>query len=134
MKTQEQISYNMSKVKSSGSKIEQILGKALWSRGYRYRKQYKKIPGKPDFALVSKKTAIFCDSAFWHGYKNMKTKIHDFKSNQSFWIPKIARNIERDKEVNKLLKELGWTVIRFWDFEIEKDINKCVQKLERKIR
>lgn len=67
MKTKEQISYNMSRVRSSGSVIERTLGKALWAAGIRYRKQYRKVPGKPDFALVSKKIAIFCDSSFWHG-------------------------------------------------------------------
>jgi DNA mismatch endonuclease (patch repair protein) len=133
MKDKKTISYNMSRVRSSGSKIENILGKALWNAGLRYRKQYKKIPGKPDFVLVSKKIAIFCDSTFWHGYKNMSTKVHDFKSNKDFWMNKISKNIQRDKIVNKNLKNMGWQVLRFWDFQIEKNVKKCIDKVIEKI-
>lgn len=128
-RSKETISYNMSKVKSSGSQIEKIMGKALWAEGFRYRKQYKKLPGKPDFVLVKHKIAIFCDSAFWHGYRNMSTKLHAFKSNKDFWIPKIKRNIGRDKEVNSQLIQMGWTVVRFWDFQIKNDVKKCVEKV-----
>ena len=67
VKTREQISYNMSRVRSSGSMIEKELGKALWALGLRYRKQYSKIAGKPDFAIVFVRIAVFCDSTFWHG-------------------------------------------------------------------
>ena len=133
-RSKETIAFNMKQIRSSGSKIEQIMGKALWAEGYRYRKQYKKLLGKPDFVLVSKKVAIFCDSAFWHGYKNMETKLHNFKSNHSFWLTKINRNIERDKEVNRELKKQGWTVVRFWDFEIEKNIDKCIKKVNQIIK
>jgi DNA mismatch endonuclease, patch repair protein len=128
------ISFNMSRIKSSGSKIEKKLAKALWSEGLRYRKQYKKIKGKPDFVLVKYKIAIFCDSAFWHGYKEMTTSLHDFKSNTDFWIAKIKRNIERDKEVNKMLKKTGWKTFRFWDFQIKNDIEKCVQNVLQEIK
>jgi DNA mismatch endonuclease, patch repair protein len=128
-----QRSYNMSRIKSSGSKIENIMGKALWSNGYRYRKQYVGLPGRPDFVLVKHKIAIFCDSAFWHGYKNMSTMLHNFKSNREFWIPKIRSNIKRDKHVNRKLKKLGWRVLRFWDFEIEKDVKKCVEKVQENV-
>lgn len=128
-KSKEAISYNMSRVRSSGSQIECELAKAMWSAGLRYRKQYKKITGKPDFVLVKQKIAIFCDSSFWHGYKKMGTKLHNFKSNQGFWIDKINKNILRDKEVNRTLKKLGWHVVRFWDFQIKKDSDKCVEKI-----
>ena len=102
--SQEQRSKNMSAVTSKDSKIELILRKALWHRGHRYRKHYKKVPGKPDIAFPGKKVAIFCDSEFWHG-KNWEEKKHDIKTNQEFWHNKIKRNIERDKEVNKKLKK-----------------------------
>jgi DNA mismatch endonuclease (patch repair protein) len=125
-KTREQISYNMSRVKSSGSEIERVLGKALWAAGIRYRKQYKRLPGKPDYVIVRSKIAIFCDSSFWHG-RNWKAAKTAIKTNHVFWISKIERNIDRDKEVNKMLKRLGWKVLRFWDFTIELYPGKCVQ-------
>lgn len=101
-KTSEQITKNMKAVKSSGSKIEIMLMKELWSRGLRYRKNVKTVYGKPDIAFIGKRVAVFCDSEFWHGY-NWNERKNDFKSHQDFWIPKIERNMERDKEVtNKL--------------------------------
>jgi DNA mismatch endonuclease (patch repair protein) len=125
-KSQEQISRNMSRVRSSGSKIERTLGKALWADGIRYRKQYKKVPGRPDFALVGLKVAIFCDSAFWHGRGYPGTR-SQFKSNRGFWLPKIQRNIARDEQVNLMLGDLGWVVVRFWDDQILRDTAGCVR-------
>lgn len=119
----------MSSIKSKGTTIEITLGRALWATGLRYRKHYRKLTGTPDFVLAKYKIAIFCDSAFWHGYKNMRTKQHIFKSNREFWIQKIKRNIEKDKEVNRELKKNGWAVLRFWDFQIYKNLDKCVQEV-----
>lgn len=130
MKTRSQISYNMSRVRSEGSLIERTLGKALWERGLRYRKQYRTIPGRPDFAIVRAKIAIFCDSAFWHG-RDWPRAASEIKTNRKFWIPKIERNIARDKEVDKTLRQLGWLVLRFWDDEILRNTNACVRKVER---
>jgi DNA mismatch endonuclease, patch repair protein len=118
----------MSKIRGKNTSIEIELGRAIWRAGLRYRKHYK-IKGTPDFVLVKYKVAIFCDSAFWHGYKNMKTKRHRFRSNQTFWMNKIRRNIERDKEVNKELRKLGWKVIRLWDFEIENNLDRAITKI-----
>ena len=118
----------MSRVKSTGSKIERTLGKALWASGIRYRKQYKKLPGKPDFVIVCAKVAIFCDSAFWHGY-GWPAAAQQIKSNREFWIPKIEGNIVRDEVVNQSLAELGWIVLRFWDHEILKNTAACVGKV-----
>ncbi len=128
MKTREQISYNMARVRSSGSAIEIKLGKALWAAGIRYRKQYAKIPGKPDFALVSAKIAVFCDSSFWHG-KGWPQAAAELKSNRDFWIPKIERNIARDREVRLMLKRLGWRGVRFWDDQIMRDAPRCASKV-----
>lgn len=124
MKTKEQISYNMSRVRSSGTVIEQKLGKALWAAGVRYRKQYKKLIGKPDFVVVWAKIAIFCDSSFWHG-RNWATTRMAIKSNKDFWIPKIESNIVRDDQVNAALTNLGWRVFRFWDEDIHADAARC---------
>jgi DNA mismatch endonuclease Vsr len=128
--TEQQRSKNMKAVTSKDSKIELILRKTLWHRGHRYRKHYKKIPGKPDIAFPRKKVAVFCDSEFWHG-KNWEEKKHEIKSNKKFWYNKIERNIERDKEVNNKLEEMGWEVLRFWGSEIKNDTEKCVQKVEK---
>ncbi|MBO6800544.1 MAG: very short patch repair endonuclease [Balneola sp.] len=128
-----QRSKNMKAVKSKDSKIELLLRKELWNRGHRYRKHYKKIPGKPDIVFVGKKVAVFCDSEFWHG-KNWNERKKDFKSNKKFWHSKIERNIERDKEVNEILENLGWTVLRFWGNQIKQDLDRCVSLIEEKLR
>lgn len=133
MKTTEQISHNMSRVRSSGSRIESVLGSALWAAGVRYRKQYRKIPGRPDFVVVRKKLAIFCDSAFWHG-RNWPSASIAIKSNREFWIAKIEGNIRRDEAVNRQLADLGWRVIRFWDDEILKSTDICVALVLKKLR
>jgi len=130
MRNREHIQNNMKAVRSSGSKIERMLGKALWNANLRYRKQYSKLPGNPDFILPKHKIAIFCDSHFWHGY-DWKQRKHDHKSNLQFWHNKIERNIERDKEVNDTLAAMGWIVIRFWEDEIIKDIEKCVERVKQ---
>lgn len=128
MRTRKHIENNMRAVKNRGSKIEETLGKALWAAHLRYRKQYSKLPGKPDFVLVKHKIAIFCDSHFWHGYKRKERK-KDHKSNKRFWYKKIERNMERDKEINSTLMKMGWKVIRFWEHEIKNGIDLCVKKI-----
>ena len=132
-KTPEQITKNMKAVKSKGSDIEIMLMKELWSRGLRYRKNVKTIYGKPDIAFIGKKVAVFCDSEFWHGY-NWEERKHDFKSNQEFWIPKIERNIERDKEVTAALEADGWTVLRFWGKDIKKNLQACADTVDKAVR
>ena len=132
-KTAEQISYNMRQVKNKDSKIEVMLRKELWSRGLRYRKNVNSIYGKPDIAFIGKKVAVFCDSEFWHGY-NWEVRKNDFKSNQEFWIPKIERNMERDREVNAELERQGWTVLRFWGRDIKKNLQECADIIEKAVR
>lgn len=124
------VSYNMSRIKNKDTSIEISLRKELWRRGLRYRKNAKKIIGKPDIVFISKKIAVFCDSEFWHGF-DWETRKHDFKVNQEFWIPKIERNIQRDCEVNEKLQADGWLVLRFWGKEIKKDLTACADKIER---
>lgn len=122
----------MQAIKSSGSEIENKLAEALWNKGYRYRKNNKTVFGKPDFTFKKIKLAIFVDGEFWHGY-NWEERKSDLKSNRGFWIPKIERNMERDKEVNETLKKQGWTVLRFWGNEIKKDFENCISKIEDSI-
>ena len=119
---------NMQAVKSSGSKIEKILGKELWAMGLRYRKNYKKVTGKPDFVFIGAKVTVFCDSEFFHG-KDWAVKKYEIKSNRSFWYKKIERNIERDIEVNRRLVATGWIVMRFWGKDIINHTAKCAQEI-----
>ena len=128
--TPEQRHKNMQAVKNKDSKIELLLRKELWSRGIRYRKNSTKIFGKPDIVFIGKKIAVFCDSEFWHGY-NWEERKEDFKSHQEFWIPKIERNIERDKEVTAKLESEGWIVLRFWGNEIKKNTVQCADIIEK---
>ena len=124
--TEEQRRRNMQAVKAKGSKIEKLLARALWDRRYRYRKNYKAVTGKPDFVFLSLKIAVFCDSEFWHG-KDWERKKAEIKSNQKFWYQKIEGNIARDREVNRILAEQGWLVLRFWGREILKDTAGCAE-------
>ena len=124
------VSKNMKSIHSRDTSIELRLRKALWKKGYRYRKNYKKLPGTPDIVLTCYKIAIFCDSEFWHGY-DWEHRKGDFKKHREFWIRKIERNIERDKEVNEKLQAEGWTVLRFWGREIKHDLETCVMTIEQ---
>jgi len=128
-KTKDEVYKNMSAVKSTGSKIEILMGKALWSRGLRYRKNYKKVFGKPDFAFLSAKVAVFCDSSFWHGRDWGPKRKSKFHKNKTFWINKIEKNIARDKTVNKELKKGGWKVFRFWEDKIILNAENCAKKV-----
>lgn len=129
-RTKEQISFNMSRIRNRGTRIEKILSSALRKAKIRFKQQIPLV-GKPDFVVGDKKVAVFCDSAFWHGYKGMRTSRHDFKRNSKFWTNKIFRNIQRDKEVNGELKRRGWKVIRFWDFQIIGDTERCIKKIKK---
>ena len=131
--TPEQRRRNMQAVKNKDSQIELLLRKELWNRGIRYRKNSTKIFGKPDIVFIGKKIAVFCDSEFWHGY-NWEERKKDFKSHQEFWIPKIERNMERDKEVTIKLESEGWTVLRFWGNEIKKNTAQCADIIEKVVR
>lgn len=130
--TKEQRRKNMQAVKNKDSKIETMLGKALWRKGYRYRKNDKTVFGKPDFTFKKYKIAVFCDSEFWHG-KNWEERKRDHKTNIEFWHKKIERNIERDKEVSEELNKQGWTIIRFWGQDIKKNLLFCVKKVVKAI-
>ena len=131
--TPEQRRKNMQAVKNKDSQIELLLRKELWCRGIRYRKNSTKIFGKPDIVFIEKKVAVFCDSEFCHGY-NWEERKKDFKSHQEFWIPKIERNIERDKEVTEKLNSDGWNVLRFWGNEIKKNTSQCADIIEKAVK
>lgn len=126
--TTKQRSVLMGKIRSKNTKPEQKLRSELWKLGYRYRKNVKSLPGSPDIVFKKIKLAIFVDGEFWHGY-NWKEKKSKIKTNRDFWIPKIERNIQRDQQNNELLTKEGWNVIRFWEYEINKDFDNCIKRL-----
>ncbi|HAX32171.1 MAG TPA: very short patch repair endonuclease [Coprococcus sp.] len=125
---------NMQHIRSKDTCIEVILRKALWKRGYRYRKNCRDIPGKPDIAIIKYKIAIFCDGEFFHGkdWEVLKPRLEK-SSNAEYWVDKISRNRERDDLVNKKLLADGWTVIRFWGKDIKNNTEKCVRVVEETV-
>ncbi len=132
--TKEQRKRNMQSIRSKDTKIEMILRKALWDRGIRYRKNYSKIPGKPDIAITKYKIAIFCDSEFFHGKDWEKLKLRLQKGdNGEFWQNKIGKNREHDEQINKELAFMEWTVLRFWGNDIKKKTDECVKVIEETI-
>lgn len=134
--TPEQRHTCMHNIKSKDSGIEVALRKALWAKGYRYRKNYKDLPGKPDVALTKYKVAVFCDSEFFHG-KDWDESLHAQilrGSNAEFWEKKILRNMERDREVTAKLEAMGWTVLRFWGKDIKKNLEGCVTTIEEALK
>ena len=132
--TKEQRHKNMSRIKSKDTSIEVKLRKELWKKGYRYRKNYNKIPGKPDIAITKYKIAIFCDSEFFHGkdWEILKLRLEKGK-NPDFWIKKIERNRNRDCENDRKLLFLGYTVLHFWGQDITKHTDECLQAIEEAI-
>ena len=122
-------SFNMKRIRSRDTSIEVKLRKALWRSGIRYRKNFIRLPGKPDIVISKYRIAIFCDGEFWHG-KDWENKKNKLRNNRDYWITKIERNIIRDNEVNQKLLALGWTVIRFWGNDIKNDIDGCVDDIK----
>lgn len=123
----------MSAIRSKDTKPEILLRKKLFNQGYRYSLKYrfKELNFRPDIVLVSRKTCVFVDGCFWHKcpkcYKPPR-------SNRSYWVPKLDRNVERDSEQNRFLRKNGWKAIRIWEHELWKDADKSVKKIEKIIR
>ncbi len=124
----------MSHIKSKDTSIEVSLRRALWKKGYRYRKNYSALPGKPDIVLTKYRIAIFCDGELFHGKNWEVLKPRLLKGNNpDFWVKKIERNMKRDDENDKKLLFLGWTVIHFWGNDILKNTDQCVKVIEEAI-
>ncbi|WP_054759431.1 very short patch repair endonuclease [Secundilactobacillus collinoides] len=123
----------MSNVHLKGGKGEQILAKALWQNGYRYRKNDKSLPGSPDIAVLKYHLAIFVDGEFWHGYdwENRKKRL---KRNRDYWIKKIEENMARDQRDDALLIEKGWQPIHFWEKKVLKNTDYCVSLVDYYVR
>lgn len=121
-----EIRKRMSKVRLKNGKAETILAKRLWHEGYRYRRNYKKLPGSPDITLTKYRVAVFVDGEFWHG-ENWEERKAKLKHNREYWIEKIEENIARDKRVDTQLQEMGWITIHFWEKQVLKHTDECLQ-------
>lgn len=126
------VSYTMSHIRGKDTGLELALRKALSARGVHYRLYSNKIYGHPDLAIEKLKIAIFADSEFWHGY-HFEENEAKIKTHRDYWIPKIERNIARDKEVNEELAREGYLVLRFWGQEIEKHLDEVVNEILKAI-
>ena len=122
----------MSMIKGKGTSIEKMLSHRLWHDGFRFRKNSSRVYGHPDISISKYRIAVFCDGDFWHGW-DWENRREDIRSNRDYWIPKIERNMEKDREVNHVLSHLGWTVIRVWEHEIRKDLDGVASMIERRI-
>ena len=128
--SEEQRSWNMSRIKGKDTKPELTVRSLLHKLGYRFRIHRKDLPGKPDIVLPRYKTVVFVHGCYWHRHKGCKYA-YTPKSRVSFWIEKFKGNVERDKKHQKQLKELGWTVHVIWECEVQKDIEKVRARLQQ---
>ena len=115
--TREKRTKIMRSIISKSTKPELVMRKFLFSQGYRYRKNYKKLPGRPDIVFISKKIAIFVHGCFWHQHKNCEIT-NKPRSNTTFWKEKFSKNLERDKRNQRALKKMGWDPKVIWECEI----------------
>ena len=126
--TTEDVSKRMANISLKGGKSETMLAHAIWHTGIRYRRNYKALPGSPDIAITKYKVAVFVDGEFWHG-ENWEERKRKLKHNREYWIEKIEENIARDKRNDEILRGMGWTSLHFWEKDIKKDLQKCVDKV-----
>ena len=129
LETTPETSKRMKSMSHKKSKVESMLAKALWHKGYRYRLNYKKLPGTPDIVLTKYKIVIFVDGEFWHGkdFDKNKSRLHQ---NKDYWIEKIEENIRRDEAIDKLLRQDGWVVLHYWSNDLKKELDACVEEIE----
>lgn len=136
-------SKNMAAIHSKDTKAEIVLRKALWHKGYRYRKNVNSLPGKPDIVLTKYRICIFVDSEFFHGkgfnggyqsrkYTSLREQL-EHSNHPGFWLEKIQNNMSRDLKVNAELKGKGWKVLRFWSKDVLDDTGRCVQTIEETV-
>ena len=128
--TPEQRSYCMSRIKGKDTGLEKRVRSELHKRGIRFRKHVKELPGKPDVVFTKAKVAVFVDGDFWHGYRfpSWEHKVSDF------WKEKISKNRERDRGNHRKLKEMGWTVIRLWQHDLERDFQGSIEKIVTSVK
>jgi DNA mismatch endonuclease, patch repair protein len=128
--TKEQRSYCMSRVRAKDTSPERTLRAELHRRGLRFRKHVKELPGKPDVVFRGKRVAVFVDGEFWHGYRYAEWR----DSLSDAWRAKIESNRARDRRNHEALAQMGWSVIRVWQHEIEGDLDGCVSRVASAVR
>ena len=119
----------MSNVKLKGGKAETILAKELWYKGYRYRRNDKRLPGSPDIAILKYRIAVFVDGEFWHG-KDWITRKERLVRNREYWIEKIEENMARDQRNNLALEKIGWLPVHFWEKDVLKNLTDCIEMID----
>jgi DNA mismatch endonuclease (patch repair protein) len=128
----------MAAVRNKDSKAELALRRDLHARGLRFRLHARDVPGRPDLVIRKYRLAVFVDGDFWHGnawrLRGLARLEDQFPSNRDFWVPKLRRTIERDKEVTAALKAKGWTVIRLWESEVLADPPAAADRVEHALR
>lgn len=131
--TPEKRSWNMSRIKGKDTKIEVLVRKWLFAKGFRFRKNDRRYPGKPDIILPKYQTAIFVNGCFWHRHEGCKHATTP-KTRTDFWLEKFNRNVENDKLHKKQLEDMGWKVIIIWECELSKKaFEKTMEEVEKKI-
>lgn len=134
IKSKESRSYNMSRISGKDTKPEELVRKYLFSKGFRYRKNVRTLPGSPDLVLPKYHTVIFVNGCFWHGHKNCKYFVWP-KSNTEFWRKKIEANMERDKRKKSQLEDMGWSVLTVWECELRpKERQTTLERLENTLK
>jgi DNA mismatch endonuclease, patch repair protein len=117
---------NMQNIRSSGTKPERQIFEALKKRRIYFATHVETLPGKPDIVFRRKKLVVFIDSDFWHGHPE---RYPPPKSNQEYWTAKVARNRARDAQVNALLLQKGWKVLRFWEYDVKRSLPECLDQI-----
>ncbi|MDD6536877.1 MAG: very short patch repair endonuclease [Prevotella sp.] len=130
--TPEKRSWNMSRIKGKDTKIEVEVRKYLFSKGYRFRKNDKRYPGKPDIVLPKYHVAIFVHGCFWHRHEGCKDATTP-KTRTEFWLEKFDKNVKNDQIKQEKLRELGWKVIVIWECELKRSFQKTMDKVEKEL-
>ena len=125
-------SWNMSRIRGKDTKIEVMVRKYLFAKGYRFRKNDKRYPGKPDVVLPKYHTVIFVNGCFWHHHEGCKNATIP-KTRTEFWQEKLGKNVANDKKNIRLLQEAGWNVITLWECELEEDFEGRMEKVIKKL-
>lgn len=134
IKTKESRSYNMSRISGKDTKPEELVRKYLFSKGFRYRKNVRQLPGTPDLVLPKYRTVIFVNGCFWHGHEGCKYFVWP-KSNAEFWRQKIKTNISRDRRKEAQLRDMGWNVMIVWECELRPPKREAtLEELESQLR
>ena len=130
--TPEKRSWNMSRIKGKDTKIEVEVRKYLFSKGYRFRKNDKRYPGKPDIVLPKYHVAIFVHGCFWHRHEGCKDATTP-KTRTEFWLEKFDKNVKNDQTKQEKIRELGWKVIVIWECELKRSFQKTMDKVEKEL-